>query len=112
MSGQDLAVRLVALGAVAVVANVPLGMWRAHLKKLSPAWFVSIHASIPAVIAARKALTVPRAAVFLSIACAVVGQQIGVKLERRRLAAKKGGRGSGGAAGGTSAAAGGKGKPS
>lgn len=35
---QDLAVRLVALGAVAVVANVPLGMWRAHLKKLSPAW--------------------------------------------------------------------------
>lgn len=38
--------------------------------------FVSIHASIPAVIAARKALTVPRAAVFLSIACAVVGQQV------------------------------------
>ena len=35
---QDLAVRLVALGAVAVVANVPLGMWRAHLRKLSPAW--------------------------------------------------------------------------
>lgn len=105
MSGQDLAVRLVALGAVAVVANVPLGMWRAHLKKLSPAWFVSIHASIPAVIAARKALTVPRAAVFLSIACAVVGQQIGVKLERRRLAAKKGGKGAG-------AAASGKAKPS
>lgn len=38
--------------------------------------FVSIHASIPAVIAARKALTVPRAAVVLSIACAVVGQQV------------------------------------
>lgn len=68
--------RLVALGALACAVNVPCGMWRAHLEKLSPQWFVSIHASIPAVIMSRRALGVPKWAIVLSISCAVVGQQV------------------------------------
>lgn len=123
----------------APLASSTCRRWRAHLRKLSAPWFVSIHASIPGVIAARRALSVPRSAVVLSIVCAIAGQQasvcweggvavspsgspwrwqagwqppmqratdaaakppsrlaqLGVKLERRRLAGKKGGGGGG-----------------
>ena len=37
---QALPVRMLAMGATAIAANVPCGMWREHTKKFSPEWFL------------------------------------------------------------------------
>lgn len=65
-----------ALAAAAVVVNIPCGMWRAHLKKFTAKWIVSIHASIPAVIVSRRVLGVPKWAIAVSITAAIAGQQV------------------------------------
>jgi hypothetical protein len=48
---------------LAVVAtflvNLPFGWWRARLRKLSPAWFVAIHAPVPIVVGLRFWLGLP-----------------------------------------------------
>ncbi len=38
------------------VANLPFGYWRAGLRKLSPAWFVAVHAPVPLVLLIRRLL--------------------------------------------------------
>ena len=53
---QALPVRAVAMGATAVLANVPCGMWREHTRKFSPEWFVAVHATIP-FVAVRRVYT-------------------------------------------------------
>lgn len=49
--------------AVALLAtflvNLPLGWWRAGLRKFSPAWFVAVHAAVPVVIGLRYTLGLP-----------------------------------------------------
>ena len=57
--------------------NVPLGAWRGRQRRLSPAWFVGIHASIPVLIALRTQLDItpwvmPAEAVLL-----LAGQTVG-----------------------------------
>ena len=49
---------LVAL-VVTFVINVPLGFWRAGVRKFSPQWFLAVHAAVPMVIALRFALGLP-----------------------------------------------------
>jgi len=49
---------LVALAATFAL-NLPFGYWRAGLRKLSPQWFVAVHAVVPLVIALRLALGLP-----------------------------------------------------
>ena len=44
------------LFAVALGANVLLGMWRRGLRRFSAAWFVAIHGSIPVLVAMRLTL--------------------------------------------------------
>lgn len=66
--------------AVAVVLNIPFGMWRARTRKLSVAWFAAIHAPIPGIILLRFALDVSWAWVPAGIACAVVGQIAGARV--------------------------------
>jgi hypothetical protein len=39
--------------------NLPFGYWRAGLRKLSPLWFVAIHAPIPLALGLRFALGIP-----------------------------------------------------
>ena len=75
------------MAGTAILANVPCGMWREHTKKFSPEWFVAVHATIPFVAMLRKAPAVlmPRWAIFLTIAGAIAGQQMGAKLEKARL---------------------------
>jgi hypothetical protein len=48
---------VVALGVF--VINLPFGWWRAGLRRLSPAWFVAIHAPVPLVVALRWAAGIP-----------------------------------------------------
>jgi hypothetical protein len=70
--------------AVALGANVPLGMWRRGMRRFSPAWFLAIHASIPLLIALRLALVQTNWVIPPEIALAVVGQVVGMRLPRLR----------------------------
>jgi hypothetical protein len=84
----DLAPYALALLATFVV-NLPFGYWRAGLRKLSPAWFVAIHAPVPLVIGLRFALGLPfRWSVLpLFVVAYFAGQFVGSRWRLRRLAA-------------------------
>lgn len=79
------AVALVALFTFAV--NVPFGWWRAGVPKLSPAWFVAIHAPVPLIIALRFALGLPFRWSTLPVLVAAYfgGQFVGARLRQRSL---------------------------
>jgi hypothetical protein len=75
---------LIALAILAI--NVPFGFWREGLRKLSPLWFVAIHAPIPVAIALRwsvglgfRLVTLP-----LFVAAYFAGQYLGGYARRRR----------------------------
>ena len=78
----------VAIVAILVLlVNIPFGMWRAHLKKLSPKWFLSIHLPIPIVIFLRiysdigfQLYTYP-----VLVAAFFLGQYLGVKISKRKM---------------------------
>lgn len=84
------------LHAVALVAaltfaiNVPFGWWRAGLRKLSPLWFVAIHAPVPLVVALRFAVGLPFRWEFLPVFAAAyfAGQYAGARLRLRATAAR------------------------
>jgi hypothetical protein len=81
--------------AVAIVAtfclNLPMGYWRAGVRKFSPAWFVAVHAAVPCVVALRFALGIPfRWAVFpLFVAAYFGGQTVGARVRQRRAAGER-----------------------
>ena len=77
--------------AATFLVNLPFGWWRAALRKLSPAWFVAIHAPVPIVIGLRWALGLPfRWAVLpLFVAAYFGGQFVGRRLRLRKLQAEK-----------------------
>jgi len=76
-------VRLGYLLAAAFLLNVPFGYWRTHTRKYSPAWFLSIHAPIPFVVALRLALGFNWAWVPLLLVASVAGQYLGGRLAPR-----------------------------
>ena len=70
--------------AFALLVNVPFGWWRAGLRKLSPPWFVAVHAAVPLIIALRLAIGMPFRWVFVPLYAAAyfAGQWIGARLRR------------------------------
>jgi len=66
--------------------NLPFGYWRAGLRKLSPAWFVAIHAPIPLAVGLRFAMGLPfeLSTLPLYIAAFFAGQTLGSRLGRQR----------------------------
>ena len=68
------------LFVAALATNVSLGMWRRHLRRFSPAWFVAIHASIPVLVAIRLAFVSANWVIPPEIALAVAGQFAGARL--------------------------------
>jgi hypothetical protein len=44
---------ILSVAFIIFILNLPFGYWRANEKKLSPRWFLSIHAPVPLVIAIR-----------------------------------------------------------
>jgi hypothetical protein len=44
---------ILSVALVIFLLNLPFGYWRANEKKLSPRWFLSIHAPVPLVIVIR-----------------------------------------------------------
>jgi hypothetical protein len=74
------------LAALAVLLlNVPFGYWRAGLRRLSPLWFVAIHAPIPLALALRFAADIPfqLSTLPIFVATFVAGQWIGGRLRGR-----------------------------
>ncbi len=74
---------LVVVGILLV--NLPFGYWRAGLRKLSPLWFVAIHAPVPLAVALRwsfgLSLRLPTLPLF--VAAYFGGQTLGARIRRR-----------------------------
>ncbi|MDO8690059.1 MAG: hypothetical protein Q7R39_08640 [Dehalococcoidia bacterium] len=69
---------------LAVLMNVPLGLWRANLVRFSWQWFLAIHASIPVLVGIRLILGLGWTVAPLALAAAVLGQFLGTRLQDRR----------------------------
>lgn len=74
-----------ALALVSLV-NLPFGWWREGLKKLSPAWFVAVHAPIPLIFVIRHLLGLPwrLETLPLFVAAYFLGQWAGGRARRLR----------------------------
>lgn len=82
---QPLPAKVLAIGLLGIAVNVPLGIWREHTDKFSPAWFTAVHASVPFIAMLRKAVHMPKYAMAFTIAASILGQVIGSRAERKRL---------------------------
>jgi len=65
------------------VLNLPFGVWRARTRKFSVAWFVSIHAPIPVVVAMRYTLDL---GLEWTVPGFFLGQFVGSRFGKWRLA--------------------------
>ena len=86
---QTLPVKTLAIGALGMMMNIPMGVWREHCEKFSPQWILAVHASVPFVAVLRKAALMPKYAMVFTIAASIIGQTIGAKAEKARLAKKR-----------------------
>jgi len=70
------------VAAAILVLNLPFGYWRQGLRRLSPAWFVAIHAPIPFAVGLRLAsgLGWRLAALPLFVLAYLGGQYLGGRL--------------------------------
>jgi len=84
---QPLPTKILVIGFLGMAANVPLGMWREHTKKFSPAWFAAVHAAVPFIAMLRKCVLMPTTAMAFTIGASILGQVIGSRAERYRLKA-------------------------
>ncbi|KAL6980388.1 hypothetical protein U1Q18_022030 [Sarracenia purpurea var. burkii] len=82
---QPLPAKILVIGVLGMAANVPLGVWREHTEKFSPAWFAAVHAAVPFIAMLRKSVLMPKTAMAFTIAASVLGQVIGSRAERLRL---------------------------
>lgn len=89
---QSLPTKVLVIGMLGMAANVPLGIWREHTKKFSPAWFTAVHAAVPFIALLRKSVLMPKSAMAFTIAASVLGQVIGSRAERYRLKAVAAGK--------------------
>ena len=73
----------VGLGVVAI--NLPFGYWREGLRKLSPLWFVAIHAPVPVVAWMRieSGLGWSWKTFPVLVGCYFLGQVAGSRFRRR-----------------------------
>jgi hypothetical protein len=69
----------------AFLINLPLGYYRKAAPRYSLRWFVYIHLSIPFIIAIRLAYGFGHCATPFTLACVVIGQVVGGKINRRRM---------------------------
>jgi hypothetical protein len=84
---QPLPAKVLAIAALGMALNVPLGMWKEHTKKFSLSWFAAVHAAVPFIAMLRKSVLMPKSAMVLTIAASILGQVIGSRAERIRMKA-------------------------
>lgn len=65
------------LSLISLTLNIPLGKCRNRYRKLTPMWWLLIHASIPIIIPLRIWLQTPSVFIPVFIMLAVLGQFIG-----------------------------------
>jgi hypothetical protein len=70
------------IGAASLVINLPLGYLREGKRKLSLAWFVYVHLSIPLIAYLRISNHVSAWAIPPFVACALIGQIAGGRMRR------------------------------
>jgi hypothetical protein len=75
---------LILLFLLTFLINIPFGWLREGTKKLSPLWFLYIHAPIPFIIFLRISLGVAWKYAPLLIVVAVLGQLVGLRVRRKR----------------------------
>jgi hypothetical protein len=78
-------IKVIIIGLICFLANIPLGAWRERCRKFSWQWFVAIHLSVPFIIALRIYSKVSPWFIPLFIALAVAGQFAGSKLWPKRI---------------------------
>ncbi|EFJ38362.1 hypothetical protein SELMODRAFT_402211 [Selaginella moellendorffii] len=86
---QPLPSKLLAIGLLGMATNMPLGVWCEHTKKFSLKWFVAVHAAVPFIAMMRKAVNMTKLAMAFTIGASILGQVIGSRAERIRLAQAK-----------------------
>jgi len=76
------------VAAFTFLVNLPCGWWRAGVRKFSPAWFLAVHAPVPAILALRVVLGLPFRWITLPlfVACYFAGQFLGARLRQRHRA--------------------------
>ncbi|CAM6101777.1 unnamed protein product [Calypogeia fissa] len=84
---QALPTKVLAIGCLGMMLNIPLGMYREHTVKFSPQWILAVHATVPFIAMLRKAVVMPKYAMAFTIGSAILGQAIGARAERARLLA-------------------------
>ncbi|KAB1209902.1 hypothetical protein CJ030_MR6G029293 [Morella rubra] len=82
---QPLPSKMLAIAALGMAINVPLGMWKEHTQKFSLSWFAAVHAAVPFIAMLRKSVVMPKTAMALTIAASILGQVIGSRAEQLRL---------------------------
>lgn len=79
---------LAELCVFALLVNIPLGVWRVSVRKLSWQWFVSVHLCVPIIFILRHqaGLSIKYIPILIlfSLAGHFIGGKIGTKLRRMR----------------------------
>ena len=65
------------------VLNIPLGMWRYSVKKLSISWFIALHMSIPVIVSFRIHAGLDVIYIPAVIIVAVIGQRVGGQILKK-----------------------------
>lgn len=71
---------LIVVLLVAFGLNIPLGIWRAGVKKFSLSWFISIHLAVPLIYFLRVSEGLAYWTIPIFIAAALLGQFTGGSL--------------------------------
>ena len=82
--------KLLSVAFMVVLLNLPFGYWRANVRKFSLAWFLSVHAPVPFVIALRivSGLGWQLATFPIMVSAYFIGQFAGSKLHAMRSASE------------------------
>lgn len=80
---MDFTLNLAGLLLFAFLVNLPLGFLREASPRYSVHWFIYIHLSIPFIVALRIREGFGWKIVPLTLACAVCGQILGGRIQRR-----------------------------
>lgn len=65
------------LAVFSFICNLPLGWWRATVRKFSANWFLAVHLSVPLIIYLRLKLGLSAWFIPLSLSAALIGQLVG-----------------------------------
>jgi hypothetical protein len=75
------------VAAAVLLINLPFGWWRQGVRKLSPAWFIAVHAPVPLIAALRLAsgLGFQWGTLPVMLAAYFLGQFLGGRLRTRAM---------------------------